>query len=199
MLIIGLTGGIGSGKSEAAKLFSNLGAPVIDTDTIAHKLTEPGSPTLQKIISQFGDSYLLDNNELDRKLLSKTIFNDVEKKIMLERILHPDIKESVKLEISRLTDTPYLIIVVPLLFETSFQDIVHRTLVVDSSEDDQISRTQKRDGKNVSEIKQIIQQQLSRQERLNYADDILDNSGTLKELNAAVKSLHSRYMSTNDV
>lgn len=199
MLIIGLTGGIGSGKSEVAKLFSNLGVPVIDTDIIAHKLTEPGSPTLQKIINQFGANYLLDNNKLNRKLLSKTIFNDIEKKLMLENILHPDIKESVKFEITRLPDTPYVIIVVPLLFETSFQDIVHRTLVVDSSEDEQISRTRKRDGKDISEIKQIIQQQLPRKERLNYADDVLDNSGTLKGLNIAVKALHERYMCTNDV
>ena len=196
MLTVGLTGGIGSGKTQAANLFSNLGVPVIDTDVIAHQLTSKNSPTLQKIISLFGTEYLLPDNELNRSLLAQTVFENSDKRKSLETILHSEIKKSVEEEISNLSDKPYIIVVVPLLFETSFKDLVDTTLVIDSSENEQISRTQKRDGKTAAQIQQIMQHQLPREQRLEYADKILVNSGTLEELNHAVKALHQQYLST---
>ena len=195
MLTVGLTGGIGSGKTEAAGMFSALGVPVIDTDVIAHQLTEHGSPTLQKIIDQFGPDFLLDNKHLNRKLLSNTVFDNAEKRQQLENIIHPEIQRSVEHEISILSGSPYVIIVVPLLFETSFKNLVDKTLVIDSSEDKQISRTVKRDGKEISDIQRIMQHQLPREVRIKYADDILVNSSTLSALNIAVKALHERYLS----
>lgn len=198
MFVVGLTGGIGSGKSEAARMFSELGVPVIDTDVIAHKLTGRGSPVLKNIIDQFGPEYLLSDNELNRQLLSQTIFANTEKRKCLENILHPEIKKSVEKEISNLNNNTYIIVVIPLLFETSFKDLVDKTLVVDSSESDQIARARKRDGKSLAEIQQIMQHQITRDERLKYADDILVNFGTLSELGISVKTLHERYLSADD-
>lgn len=197
MITVGLTGGIGSGKTEAAHLFSNLGVPIIDTDVIAHRLTSKDSPVLQKIIDLFGAEYLLPDKELNRSLLAQTIFEDKDKKESLEAILHSEIKQSVEDELSHLTDRPYVIVVVPLLFETSFKDIVDTTLVIDSSENQQITRTQKRDGKTTAQIQQIMRHQLSREQRIEYADEILVNSGTLEELNHAVEALHKQYLSND--
>jgi len=198
MFVVGLTGGIGSGKSEAARMFSELGVPIIDTDVIAHKLTERGSPILKNIIDQFGAEYLLSNNELNRQLLSKTIFANTEKRKRLENILHPEIKKSVEKEIADLNHNTYIIVVIPLLFESSFKDLVDKTLVVDSKESDQIARARKRDGKSSAEIQQIMQHQITRDERLKYADDILVNFGTLAELDMSVKTLHEQYLSADD-
>ena len=199
MLIIGLTGGIGSGKTEVSKMFSDLGVAVIDTDIIAHKLTEEDSSVLKKIIDKFGARFLLDKRHLNRKLLSQTIFNNEEKRQSLESILHPEIEKSVKQELLRLsnTNTPYVVIVVPLLFETSFKEMVDKTLVIDSNESDQIARTKTRDNKDISEIENIMKHQLSRDERLKYADDTLSNTGTLQELKIAAKTLHEKYLSTD--
>jgi len=198
MFVVGLTGGIGSGKSEAARMFSELGVPIIDTDVIAHKLTERGSPILKNIIDQFGAEYLLSNNELNRQLLSKAIFANTEKRKRLENILHPEIKKSVEKEIADLNHNTYIIVVIPLLFESSFKDLVDKTLVVDSKESDQIARARKRDGKSSAEIQQIMQHQITRDERLKYADDILVNFGTLAELDMSVKTLHEQYLSADD-
>ena len=199
MLTIGLTGGIGSGKTEVSRMFSDLGVPVIDTDIIAHRLTEKDSSVLKNIIDEFGTEFLSDNKHLNRKLLSQTIFNNDEKKKSLENILHPEIEKSVRQELLGLsnTDTPYVVIVVPLLFETSFKEMVDKTLVVDSSETDQIARTRTRDNKDFTEIENIMKRQLSRDERLKYADDTLPNTGTLQELQLAVNALHKRYLSTD--
>ena len=194
MRIVGLTGGIGSGKTIVADMFSELGIAVIDTDQIAHKLTLPGSSVLKKIIESFGSEYLLENQQLDRKLLAETIFNDAQKKSDLESILHPEIKKVVEKELSLYSDNPYVIVVVPLLFETDFKDMVDLTLVIDAPEETQISRTKKRDGKTTEEIKNIIKQQYPRQQRLHSADDIIYNSATLTDLRNAVISLHTQYL-----
>lgn len=195
MLIVGLTGGIGSGKSEAANIFSELGIPVIDTDAIAHELTQAGSATLNRIIEQFGERYLLDDGSLNRKLLAQHIFGNSEKKTELEAIMHPAIRQVVEERLTTLNESPYVIIVVPLLFETSFENLVHRSLVIDAGENEQISRTRERDGRESDEIRRIMAQQMNRTDRLERADDTLDNSGSLDELRESVEQLHQRYLS----
>lgn len=198
MLVIGLTGGIGSGKSEVAKLFSGFGASIIDTDKIAHQLTQKDSPTLRKIIDLFGPEYLTDDKQLDRPRLARSIFKDPEKKSSLEKLLHPEIQQSVEQNISTLSDAPYVILVVPLLIETSFKDFVDKIIVVDTNEENQINRTMIRDGRDRAEIEMIIKQQCSREERLQHADDIINNSGDIIELKTAVKSLDTKYLSLSD-
>lgn len=194
MLIIGLTGGIGSGKSVVAELFSRLGVHIIDTDQIAHEITSAGSPVLDNIIESFGKDYLLDNQQLDRKRLARTVFSDAQKKIDLENILHPQIRKIVKQRLQNFDTEPYVIVVVPLLFETNFNELVDRILVVDSNEELQISRTIARDGRSRDEIQNIIKQQYPRQRRLHSANDILYNSSTLAELRNDVLLLHSKYL-----
>ena len=194
MLIVGLTGGIGSGKSAVAECFSELGTPIIDTDLIAHKLTLAGSPVLDSIIKTFGTGYLLENKQLNRKKLAQTIFTDVRKKTNLEDILHPQIRKIVKQQLLTYNSADYVIVVVPLLYESNFDELVDRVLVVDASEELQISRTIERDGKTYDEIKNIIKQQYPRQQRLHSADDIIYNSSTLASLRSDVLSLHSKYL-----
>ena len=194
MLIVGLTGGIGSGKTAVADIFSELGTPIIDTDIIANSLTLAGSPILNSIIKSFGKQYLLDNRQLDRNKLAQTIFTDAQKKSDLENILHPQIRKIVKQQLQTYSDSPYVIVVVPLLFETDFKELVDRILVVDASEELQLSRTIERDGKTNDEIKNIIKQQYPRQQRLHSADDIIYNSSTLASLRSDVLSLHSKYL-----
>lgn len=194
LMNIGLTGGIGSGKSSVTKIFEELGVSVIDADIIAHHLTQPGTEALLEISNQLGYQFITSQGKLDRKKLGQTIFESPDKKMILENILHPRVKQTIIGELQKLASSPYVILAVPLLLETSFTDLVDRILVVDAPEDIRIKRVVKRDGRSSDEIKAIINHQIKRETRLNKADDILDNSGTLAELRALVKQLHEQYL-----
>lgn len=194
MLKVGLTGGIGSGKSCATGIFKKLGTPVIDADIIAHQLTVPGTEALLEISKLLGNQFITSQGELDRKKLAQFVFEHPDKKVVLENILHPRVKLGMASELQKLDATPYVILAIPLLLETSFAELVNRILVIDAPQKTQIERVTSRDGRSVDEIKTIMQHQLDQRTRLEKADDILDNSGTLDELESRIKQLHRQYL-----
>ncbi len=193
MLKIGLTGGIGSGKSTVANLFSQHGAPIIDMDEIAREVVLPGKPAMQEIREYFGDDICDEKGILDRKKLRAVIFNDEDKRQHLENIVHPRIRQRVVEKLKPL-NSPYCIIVIPLLFETGLQDTVDRILVVDVSVEEQITRTTQRDNLDEDYAMKIIASQVDRQTRLDNADDIIDNSGDITELESRIEKLHQKYL-----
>lgn len=193
-LIVGLTGGIGSGKSVAANYLSQLGVPTIDADDVARTLCESKQPAFLKIRERFGDNILNSQGELDRKKLRKIIFENVTEKLWLENFLHPLIIKYI-LDWAKKTHSPYNIVVAPLLLETSMKDYVDRILVIDCSKKKQIERASKRDFLNKKEIELILKQQLSRKERLSMADDVIVNNDSLEELEKSILVLHDFYRS----
>ena len=193
MLKIGLTGGIGSGKSTVANLFSQHGTPIIDMDEIAREVVLPGKPAMQEIREYFGDDICDEKGILDRKKLRAIIFNDEDKRQHLENIVHPRIRQRVVEKLKPL-NSPYCIIVIPLLFETGLQDTVDRILVVDVSVEEQITRTTQRDNLDEDYAMKIIASQVDRQTRLDNADDIIDNSGDITELESRIEKLHQKYL-----
>jgi len=199
MLIIGLTGGICSGKSTVAALFSELGVPVIDSDLIARELVEPGQPALQEITSQFGSEVLDDDGKLDRTRLRNRIFSHTQDRKQLEAILHPRIRERMT-TLTRDSNAPWCIQVIPLLIETGQLQDVDRVLVVDTSEADQKKRLAQRDNSSSEQIRAILASQTDRQQRLQQADDIIKNDGSLDELRKQVITIHRKYtlLSQND-
>ena len=192
MLVIGLTGGIGSGKSTVAELFADLGVPVIDTDIIAHELVTPGQTALKEITTLFGNEILNTDGSLNRKALRELVFNSEKKRQQLEAILHPRIREQVQRRLDALS-VAYCIVVIPLLLETGQQDQVQRILVVDTPETIQIKRSMKRDDTHEEGIKKIIAAQVDRQTRLAAADEIIHNEGSIEQLKQQVQVLHSLY------
>lgn len=193
-LVIGLTGGIGCGKSAVAELFAEQGISIVDTDQIARQLTAAGEPALAAIASGFGAEFLLPDGELDRPRLRHLIFSSPEAKEKLEAILHPLIRKEVKRRLA-LAQSPYAMVAVPLLLETgAYRDIAQRILVVDCSEAQQVERVVARNGLDEAEVHAIMAHQLSRQERLRQADDIVDNHGIQPALSPQVKRLHLRYL-----
>lgn len=191
---VGLTGGIGCGKSTVAQMFEALGATIIDTDAISHTLTQPNAPSLKQIARQFGPAFISSEGELDRAKLRALIFSNPVQKTKLESILHPLIETQVRNEL-RHCQGNYALIVVPLLFETShYLPLIQRKLVVDCDERSQITRTAARSHLPEAEIRTIMAQQLSRQDRLKLADDILRNEANLDSLRDAVEVLHQQYM-----
>ncbi|MEN6586163.1 MAG: dephospho-CoA kinase [Sulfuricella sp.] len=194
MLIVGLTGGIGCGKSAAAEIFARLGTTVIDTDQIAHQLTVLGQPAVTAIQKQFGADYVLPDGNLDRSRLRNLIFSDAAAKKQLEALLHPLIKDEVCCRLAAV-QTHYAIIAVPLLLETgSYRELVQRILVVDCDEEQQVARTMARSGLSEEEVRAIMACQVSRSERLRLADDIIDNQGGRSELQHQVEQLHRQYL-----
>ncbi|MBS0359474.1 MAG: dephospho-CoA kinase [Proteobacteria bacterium] len=193
MMIVGLTGGIGSGKSMVAHLFSEFGVPIIDADQVARELVLPFSPTLKEIELHFGKAILRDDASLNRPKLREIIFEHPEEREWLENLLHPKIRSTIKNRIKKLSN-PYCILVVPLLVEAQSYDYVNRILVVDTTEALQIERTQKRDGLSVDFIKKIMETQATRKERIAAADDIISNNGTMSELKEQVKKHHQKYL-----
>ena len=190
---IGLTGGIGCGKSTVAHAFEALGATVIDTDAISHALTQTGAPGFQEIIREFGSSFVLPQGGLDRAKLRALVFSDATAKAKLEAILHPMIQTQVLSELQR-CHSPYAIIVVPLLFETrNYLSNVQRKLVVDCDESSQVARTMTRSHLSEAEIRAIMANQLPRQQRLQLADDIISNESDLETLRLSVATLHHQY------
>jgi len=198
MLKVGLTGGIGSGKTSVSDLFGNLDVPVIDTDIIAHKLVNDGPEVLQEIVAAFGQDMLGLNGQLNRKKLGQIIFNVKENKQRLENILHPKIQKIVidKLQDLATIEKPpaYAIIVVPLLIEANYKDYIDRTLIVIADEKKRIERVQQRDDRSINEIRSIISNQVNDEKRLREADDIIENNNNIKNLESRVKELHNNYM-----
>lgn len=194
MLRIGLTGGIGSGKSVAALLFSSRGVPVIDTDEIAHTLVEPGQPAYDEIVHSFGEDILDGNRRINRDKLRERVFDNTTERQRLEAILHPRIREVVRAKIADL-DSPYCIVVVPLLIESGFDDLVDRILVVDATENLQVQRTVTRSGLSEPEIRKIMSAQATRAQRLQRADDVIENNADRKHLEKEVERLHHWYLS----
>ena len=194
MLIIGLTGGIGSGKTTVAQLFAARGVPVIDTDVIAHQLTQPGQPLLTEIQQHFGPDIVLANGQLNRPALARIIFTESQAaRQQLEKILHPAIWQEAQRQIHALK-SDYCLLVVPLLIETGQTERVDRVLVVDTTEALQLSRTLQRDQRSEDEIKAIMHAQVNRQTRIQAATDIIDNSDTAElSLEKQVEALHKKY------
>ncbi|MCY7294235.1 dephospho-CoA kinase [Alteromonas sp. a30] len=191
--VVGLTGGIGSGKSSVASLFADLGIDVIDADVVAREVVAKGSDALAKITAHFGSEVLTPEGELDRKALREIVFSQSEAKQWLNNLLHPRIREGM-VEQAKAATSPYCIIEIPLLVENKLQHLVDKILVVDCQEKQQLTRTQSRDQAHEAQIKNIMKSQCSRQERLRYADDIIDNSGDFDALKANVQQLHQGYL-----
>lgn len=192
-LVIGLTGGIGSGKSAASAIFSRLGIPVIDADEIAHALVVAGQPALAEITGAFGEDILDSAGELDRGALRQRVFADDAERQRLEAILHPRIRQQIQSLINDI-HSPYCIVVIPLLVETRQSDLVDRVLVIDIPESTQISRVATRDRLAREDILAIIDAQAARDTRLAAADDVIENSGGLDVLESRVRRLHEKYL-----
>ena len=193
MLKIGLTGGIGSGKSTVAGYFADLGVPVIDADQLARELVAPGSPALAEIIAAFGGEMLLKDGNLDRKRLRQVIFADPRQRQRLESILHPLIYAEMRRRVETL-QAPYCLLVIPLLLERGGTEFVDRILVVDVPESLQRERVHSRDGMSDGEIEAIRRTQVERAARLGAADDIISNDADLPHLRQQVTALHHRYL-----
>lgn len=191
---IGLTGGIGSGKSSAAKIFQELGAAVVDTDEIAHELTRPGGAALALIQREFGAAYLTADGGLDRAKMRQRVFGDPETRKRLEAILHPLIRKESRARIAA-AHQPYVLVVVPLLLETgAYRELIARVLVVDCDEAQQIARTAKRSGLSADEVRAVMAAQLPRARRLAAADDVLHNDTDIEALRRQAEALHAKYL-----
>lgn len=199
MFVVGLTGGIGSGKTQASDWFAKQGITIIDADVIAREVVQAGSPTLQKIVDKFGDWVLDDSNnggEMNRRAMREYVFGRPQALMDLEQITHPAIRETAK-EYLENAKSAYVIIVAPLLLEGSEAGLVNlcnRILVIDTSEALQLARASQRDGQTKERIEHIMANQLSRQERLSKADDVVENVGSLEDLYQQLKPLHEQYL-----
>jgi dephospho-CoA kinase len=193
MYIVGLTGGIGSGKSAVAERFRALGILVVDADQAARAVVEPGTPALAAIAEHFGPGVLQADGSLDRAALRKLVFDDPEQRRWLEALLHPLIGEWLRTRLAE-APGPYAILESPLLFEGSQHRMVHRTLVVDVPEEMQVARATTRDGNSPEQIRAIMAAQMRREQRRARADDCIDNSGPPEALDDQVEALHRRYL-----
>lgn len=197
MLIVGLTGGIGSGKTTVSDLFKDLGIPIIDTDVIAHDLVADDKSVLKEIVTQFGGGILKEDKTLNRKELAKIVFSQKEHKQQLEDILHPRIRDEVNKQIQSysLNSPPpkYVIVVIPLLFETGFNELIDRILVVQADETVRIQRIKQRDHRSLDEIRAIINSQVSDEKRISEADDIIENNDSLASLEPQIMRLDEIY------
>jgi dephospho-CoA kinase len=197
-LVIGLTGGIGSGKSAVADAFGKLGAALVDTDAIAHELTAPGGAALPEIRRQFGEGIIDASGAMDRTRMRERVFSDAQAKQRLEALLHPMIRAESERRIAAAfaaRRAPYVVHVVPLLVESpDYRARVGRVLVVDCPEALQVSRVRQRSGLPEDEIKRIIASQIQRVSRLAAADDVIDNSGSISALQQQVRELHEKYL-----
>ncbi|WP_105174903.1 MULTISPECIES: dephospho-CoA kinase [unclassified Pseudoalteromonas] len=191
--VLGLTGGIGSGKSAVSAMFEEFGIQVVDADIVAREVVEPGSLGLKKITEHFGDEILTSNGTLDRAKLRAIIFADESQKQWLNNLLHPLIRETMLSQL-KLATSHYVILVAPLLFENGLEKYCNHTLLIDVPVDVQITRTTARDNVSVELAKQIIASQMSRSDKQQKAADILDNNRPLIEVKADVQKLHKKYL-----
>lgn len=193
-LVIGLTGGIGSGKTSAARIFSALGVDVVDTDAIARELTQPGGEAIADIRQAFTEKFISPDGALKREEMRSLVFSDSSARNTLEAILHPLIRVEVARRIAD-CGAPYGMIVVPLLLETgAYHELIQRILVVDCSEHDQIVRAATRTGLDERTVYAIMSAQLSRKERLQQADDVIINDADMAHLERQVNALHRKYL-----
>ena len=192
---IGLTGGIASGKTTVANLFSDLGIEIIDADEIAHSITSKQGSAYNKIVKHFGEDILGNDKKLDRKKLRTMIFNNSELKRDLEQIIHPEVYAIINQKINA-SQEPYQIIVIPLLIETGYQNFVDRVLVVDCSVETQLARLINRDNETMKNARKIIANQIERNQRLKFADDIIENEKktSINVLKNKVLQLHETYL-----
>lgn len=193
MLIVGLTGGIGSGKSTVADLFAERGVPIIDADVIAREITQTGEPAYQKIIDHFGKNALSTDGTLNRSNLRKIIFEQADERLWLENLLHPIIRATIEQRL-RVIAAPYCITVIPLLLEVEPYPFINRILVVDAPEQMQIERVAMRDKSDPSQIKAMLQTQATRSLRLASANDVIINDGVLADLTPQIDKLHQIYL-----
>jgi dephospho-CoA kinase len=197
MLKIGLTGGIASGKTRISNLFSQLKTPIIDTDIISREILEPSQPGYLAILNRFGNSIILDDEKIDRRKLRQLVFNNRTEKQWLESVLHPIIFERAQQLIGRYNKSKFVIVVIPLLFETDFNELVDRVLVVDCDANTQIERLLLRDKIDVALAQKMIDQQWSNQNRINHADDIICNNNG-DDLDDQVMALHQKYLTLSN-
>ena len=191
--ILGLTGGIGSGKSAAAQRFVELGVHLVDADQAARWVVEPGRPALARIVERFGPGVLLEDGQLNRAALRELIFADPQQRLWLEALLHPLIGEEIRSHLARAT-SPYAILVSPLLIESGQYSMTQRILVIDAPTELQVQRTLARDNTSAEQVQAILKAQLAREERLRHADDVLVNDQDLAWLHSEVERLHHFYL-----
>ncbi|HWT28384.1 MAG TPA: dephospho-CoA kinase [Methylophilaceae bacterium] len=195
MYVVALTGGIGAGKSEVAKIFASLGVPIVDVDVISRRLTGPGQPIMDKIAEAFGRDFLTEDGALNRPAMRERIFANDEDRKKLEAILHPVIHSHALRELDQNREAPYQILAIPLFFETNrYSGLVKRILLVDCDETLQISRTMNRNGMTEHTVRAIIAAQASRSYRRALANDIIENDSSIEALAEKVKALHEKYM-----
>jgi dephospho-CoA kinase len=193
MLVIGLTGGIGSGKTAVSDHFKYLGIDIVDADVVSREVVDIGTPALKEITKHFGKDILLPDHSLDRAALRKRIFSDPTAKQWLEKLLHPLIQQRISQQLKEATSA-YVIFVSPLLIEANQKHNCNRLLIVDVPENIQLERTIERDNNDEDQVKRIIASQATRKQRLDQADDIIENTGSLKELQDQIKTLHQQYL-----
>lgn len=191
--IVGLTGGIASGKSLAADFFAQLGVAVVDTDIVAREVVKRGAPAVEEIRQAFGDAVIAPDGSLDRSRMRDIVFNDDQKRRELESILHPRIRDEAFRQVAE-ANGPYVIVVVPLLFESPMKEAMDRIVVVDCSEETQLRRLMARDSESREQACRIMATQASRSERLSIADDVLQNEGDMESVRQAVQQLHTHYL-----
>ncbi|HYM43780.1 MAG TPA: dephospho-CoA kinase [Steroidobacteraceae bacterium] len=190
---VGLTGGIASGKSTAAKFFGALGVPILDSDSIAREVVEPGQPPLERLVERFGRGILTADGHLNRPALRDIVFSDPKARADLENLTHPAIGAALEAR-SAVTGGPYQILVIPLLVEKNLGSHVDRVLVVDCGEELQLRRLHARDGSTRAQAQAILAAQASRAARLKAADDVIRNDADMSAVQAQVASLHTRYL-----
>jgi dephospho-CoA kinase len=190
---VGLTGGIASGKSTAAKFFDDLGVPILDSDQVARDVVEPGQPPLERLVERFGPSILTTDGHLDRPALRNIVFSDPKARADLEALTHPAIGAAMEAR-SAVAGGPYQILVIPLLVEKNLASNVDRVLVVDCDEALQLKRLAQRDGAARAQAQAILDAQTSRTARLKAADDVITNDGTIDAVRKQVTALHGRYL-----
>ena len=193
MFVVGITGGIGSGKTAVTDHLETLGIIVVDADKAARVVVEPGTPALAEIAAHFGSEILLDDGALNRAALREVVFNDSAQRKILEGITHPRIREEIARQLSAAT-SPYVVLSSPLLLESGQNSFADYVVVVDVPEAVQVNRTMRRDDNSESLVKQIMAAQLDRQTRLSRADEAISNDDTLEALHAEVEALHKRLL-----
>jgi dephospho-CoA kinase len=191
--VVGLTGGVGSGKSTVADAFSALGVPVIDADQLARELVAPGQAALDEIVAAFGANSIMADGQLDRDAMRQRIYADPAQKSRLESILHPRIRQRIRTLLAGI-NAPYTVVVIPLLLETNQVDLVNRILVVDTPEKEQLKRVAARDSLSDNAVMAIIDAQADRKTRLDAADDVIVNDKDVSALIDHVQELHKHYM-----
>jgi len=195
MAVIGLTGGIGSGKSTVARLFGDLGVHWVDADDVAREVVEPGTPALAEIAKHFGEQILTPDGVLDRAQLRAIVFQETEERAWLEALLHPIIREELIRQLNPENyQLPYVLLVSPLLLETDQHELVDRIIVIDVPKDVQLERTMARDTNSREQVERIIAAQMSREDRLARADEVVDNDRPLDDVTRQVRELHERLL-----